>query len=160
MSRSRVTVRDRGADAAIKRARGRMTVKVGVIGAKAAEPKKGGASAKLTGNTVAEIATIHEFGIGVPRRSFIADYVDEDQPDLEKRLSLSARNIVKGKAMKEQEAERFGLYVVGQMQERIARGIAPPLHPETIRRKGSATPLIDTGQLRSSITHKVEVDRG
>ena len=35
-------------------------------------------------------------------------------------------------------------------------GIAPPLKPATIARKGSSTPLINTGQLRSAITWRVE----
>jgi hypothetical protein len=46
---------------------------------------------------------------------------------------------------------------VGVIKQRIANGIAPPNSPYTIARKGSSKPLIDTGQLRNSITYQVEI---
>ena len=41
-------------------------------------------------------------------------------------------------------------------EAKIASNIPPALAPETIERKGSSVALIDTGQLRSSITWQVE----
>ena len=42
------------------------------------------------------------------------------------------------------------------MQARIVAGIAPPLAASTLKRKGrKSTPLILTGQLRSSLTYAV-----
>jgi len=51
-----------------------------------------------------------------------------------------------------------GAFLEGQIKQTITRGRAewPPLSPETIKRKGSSKPLIDTGKLRNSVTHKVE----
>lgn len=40
--------------------------------------------------------------------------------------------------------------------QKIQAGIPPPLQPETIRRKRSSKPLIDTGQMLASITHRIE----
>jgi phage gpG-like protein len=127
-----------------------MTIKVGVQGREASEPKANG------GGTVVEIATIHEFGLGNnPRRSFIADGYDESIDEAKRRLKKAGIRIADG-ANPIVEAERFGLWAAGEYQERMARGIPPALKPATIARKGSDKPLIDTGQLRSSITHKVE----
>ena len=152
-----MTVRDRdnGAAAMVRRLRGRYRVKVGIIGAEASEQKevREGDPPALT---VADVATFHEFGLGVPRRSFIRDYVDENDRELQRRLYAAAANVGSGKVPVRQALDQFGLYVQGAIQERIARHIPPPLAEVTKERKGSSTPLIDTGQLRSSITYAVE----
>lgn len=54
------------------------------------------------------------------------------------------------------ELERVGLWAQGSIQQRISDGIPPPNAESTIRRKGSSTPLIDTGQLRTSIKYRVK----
>lgn len=125
----------------------RATVRVGVFG----DAGQHGGS----GDTVADIATKHEFGLGVPRRSFIADYVDENEPELRRRLADAARMVALGHDL-EVVLERFGLQAVGEIVERIVRGIEPPNSPLTIERKGSSTPLVNTGQLKASITSKVD----
>jgi hypothetical protein len=153
-----VRVVDHGADALIRRIqRGRQptTVKTGVIGDGAQARSVNGGAAALT---VADVASFNEFGIGVPERSFIRAYVDENQPQLIQRLRAIARAVAKGKPL-EPGLEQFGALVVGEIQRRISAGIAPENHPDTIERKGSSTPLIDTGQLRSSITYLVERGR-
>ncbi|RLI81339.1 hypothetical protein DRP04_06355 [Archaeoglobales archaeon] len=61
-----------------------------------------------------------------------------------------------------QERERIlrlaGAFLEGKVKETIQQGRQdwPPLKPSTIKRKGSDKPLIDTGKLLNSITHKVE----
>lgn len=63
-----------------------------------------------------------------------------------------------------QEKERIlrlaGAFLEGRVKETIQRGRPdwPPLKPSTVKRKGSDKPLIDTGKLLNSITHKVEDD--
>ena len=44
----------------------------------------------------------------------------------------------------------------GDMKKTIGRGKFKPNSPKTIKRKGSAQPLIDTGRMRASISHKVK----
>jgi hypothetical protein len=127
------------------------TVKVGVIGPKASAAKTEG-----KGLTVVEVASFHEFGLGVPKRSFIAGYVDENEADLRKRMRKAGELVAKGSHTLEQALELFGLYVVGGMQDRISDNIPPALAESTKKRKGSSVALINTGQLRSSITHEVD----
>lgn len=106
--------------------------------------------------TLLEVAAIHEFGLGVPRRSFIADWADENRENHYRQLLKMAKAIVKGKvASLDQAFERLGNLYVGEVQKRIAQGIEPPLAQSTIDRKGSSKPLIDTGQLRSSIRYRI-----
>lgn len=61
---------------------------------------------------------------------------------------------------KEEILKKAGAFLEGAIKETITKGRSewPPLKPETIKRKGSSKPLIDTGKLRASITHKVEGD--
>ena len=62
---------------------------------------------------------------------------------------------------KEQILRKAGAFLEGAIKQKITQGDPswPPLKPETIKRKGSSKPLIDTGKLRASITHKVEDDK-
>jgi len=107
--------------------------------------------------TVGEIAEIHEYGLGNnPERSFIRAWVDENPGKIRAAMTRLLESVIKGKRTKETAMNAFGLWAAGQMQKRIAAGIAPGLSPVTILRKGSAIPLIDTGQLRASITYQVK----
>lgn len=52
--------------------------------------------------------------------------------------------------------DQMGARAAGYCKEAIETGIAPANAPSTIKRKGSATPLIDKGILKNAITHVVE----
>lgn len=104
-----------------------------------------------------EIAIVHEFGGGhVPARSFIRATVDAKRAEILKLQVALAQQVLLGKITPDQALSQLGAKVAGWMKTRIAEGIAPPLSEATIKRKGSSVPLINTGQLRSSITHVVE----
>lgn len=62
---------------------------------------------------------------------------------------------------KERILKLAGAFLEGKIKELFTKTPSewPPLKPETIKRKGSSKPLIDTGRLRNSITHKVEEDK-
>ena len=118
------------------------------------------------GASVVEIGAIHEFGAGnVPERSFIRDTVDTYRAKYLKYMGASFRrevmDIAKSKSTPAESItlKRLGLMVEGDMKKRIAQGINPPLKPETIRKKKSSTPLIDTGQLRASIASEIRRGR-
>lgn len=129
---------------------------VGVLGGDAGKDHDGG-----EGLTVGEIAEIHEFGLGsAPRRSFLAGWVDEKKDEIVNVIvrgsrALAARKVRSMPALLEQ----IGGWAVGSIQERISNGIEPPNAPETIKRKGSSVPLIAKGQLRASISYRVDQDK-
>lgn len=125
-----------------------LQVKVGLL-AKAAEPHEG------TDLTVADVGTIHEFGLGVPQRSFIRGWYDESQEENKRIVSVLQKQVLRGEVTQEVALNRFGLKCVGDIQRRIVAGIEPALAQSTIDKKGSSTPLVDTGQLRASISHEV-----
>jgi hypothetical protein len=155
----RVTDRDRGAQALMKRLRhrGKQRLTVGLHEAEGEAPHEGeDGGGELT---VLDVGLMHEFGgdPGPPRRSFIAEWADESAADHQELLRRIARAVVRGELPSiENGLERFGLRAVGEVQARIKSGIEPPLDGATIDRKGSSTPLIDKGQLWTSIRHKLE----
>lgn len=128
---------------------------VGIHEAEADQPAEGDES----GATLGEVAAYNEFGgpdNNPPRRSFLADWADEGLDEHRELVRRSAKAVAQGKLPSMRVAlERLGLRFVGEIQQRIRAGIEPENAPSTVARKGSSTPLIDTGQLWTSITHEV-----
>ena len=105
--------------------------------------------------SLVEVAYRNEFGDPanrIPQRSFIRAWVDENTEQIDRLRTVLAKQVYEGKINSETAMQRFGAWCVGGVQRRMAAGIPPPNAERTIREKGSSTPLIDTGQLRSSIT--------
>lgn len=113
------------------------------------------------GMTVVALGAIHEFGLGnVPERSFIRAWFDENQDRAKEALRRLMVSVVDGKRQPKQALDLFAQWALGEMQKRMAAGIPPALQPETVRKKTRAgkkgeTPLIDTGQLRSSLSYEI-----
>lgn len=132
----------------------RTEVFVGVLGPNAA--------ASHDAVTNVDVATWNEFGVEidgeehVPERSFLRATIDIKNAEITKRLGAELGKAYAGKQSTHNAFDRTGLAVVGMVQQRIADGIPPGNADATIEKKGSNKPLIDTGQLRSSISHQVK----
>jgi hypothetical protein len=108
--------------------------------------------------TMVELAEIHEFGLGVPQRSFIGAWFDNAESEMRSEMTQVLDDLMHEKiASASVGLEQLGNLYVAKIQKEIADGIDPALSPITIAIKGSSVPLIDTGQLRSSITYHVDV---
>ena len=151
-----MTVRDR--DTGWKRLSKAMTrpketsVLVGVFGDEGDNERQG---AEITN---VELATIHEFGAKyVPQRSFIRAGIDKSRGDLGKLVEKLFNGVITGKFTAEQALELLGEQGVAEVRKyvRDGDGVPPPLAASTVNRKGSSRPLVDTGQLVQSITHRV-----
>ena len=121
---------DKGAKALGKRLAAKAAeLKVGLLEAAGAEAKEG----SNDGATLLDIATFHEFGLGVPRRSFIADWSDENEGRHKQQIRTMAKAIVKGSVeSSEIGLARLGNLYVGEVQRRISQGIEPELAGESI----------------------------
>ena len=111
------------------------------------------------GLPIATNAFIHEFGIGVPERSFLRAPIAANMDKYKKAFDWFVKRCGDGKISIDNALGQIGFMVVGDIQSAISQGINPPNAPETIRRKKSSTPLIDTGRLRQSITFRI-VEQG
>ena len=109
------------------------------------------------GLTNAGLAAVHEFGSKdgrIPQRSFIRSTADREKAKIERLLTRSVKLAVVGKSMRQQLGE-VGATVTADMKRTIDQSIDIVANaPSTIAKKGSATPLIDTGILKNSITWK------
>ena len=124
----------------------------------------------------AELAFIHTNGSPVnriPPRPFLEPGVEEAKDEIAGRMKAAAEAAVKGDtgaAM--DELHKAGLYGENAAKSYIGAGHHEPNagitvnggwmrnrvsgKPVFVKGKGSSTPLIDTGSLRSSITHVIE----
>lgn len=127
---------------------------IGVLG-EAGQAVHTGEHETKTPPTVLDVAIWNEFGLGVPERSFLRETVDLNRESILERLQKELGAVIDGTRSREDALARVGIFVEGLVKQRIADGIDPPNSPVTIERKGSDKPLIDKGQLRSSIASKV-----
>jgi hypothetical protein len=144
--------RDNGYRALVRRVYGvkAPTIKVGIL-------SSDGEKKYEDAVTVLEVAVWNEFGTDqTPERSFIRAWFDENEGRLREAMRRMMVSVVAGKRTKEQALEILAQRCVGEIQKRIAAGINPPNAESTIERKGSDKPLVDTGQLRSSISYRVD----
>ena len=87
------------------------------------------------------VAATHEFGIGQPRRSFLADTFDLQQP----ALGLMAERVMVGKMPLRVGLEVLGHCMRNAIVDRIDAGIESENADATIQRKGSSKSFIDKG---------------
>lgn len=112
--------------------------------------------------TLVEVVSDHEFGVGVPRRSIVADWFEEDQPAAKEALKKIQTAALQSGTDPEVALGRFAAWAVGRMQRRMVAGIAPELserrkaEKERLAGTKKDTPLILTGQIRSSLRGKVD----
>jgi len=109
-----------------------------------------------TGQTIQEVAATHEFGIGVPTRSFIRTPVLENDKKIKKFIKTQFKKVLDN-GVKAEDA----LGLVGVFVENICRGAWnnndwPDITEETKKQKGSSAILIDTGVLKGSIASAVK----
>ena len=107
------------------------------------------------GTPVAAVAAWNEFGTEtIPERPFFRNALAESERSVGRILQagLDTKKMV----VDEQLAGRVGAHVQGKIQDSITSLKEPPNAPETVRRKGSSDPLMDTGTLRNSVAWEVE----
>lgn len=125
--------------------------------------------------TVAEVSATHEFGSGrIPERSFLRSTFDRKEPQIRDAMYDAVNEVAQDRLDPQQAMDRVGMVARSMVQDTMRAGINPPLAPSTLAAReakaahggglqsmqGKHTPLIDSGQLLASITHKVEAAHG
>lgn len=131
-----------------------LSLSLGVMGEAGARPHRD-PNGKAGALTVGEVAAIHELGLGVPERSWLRAWFEANHKMVIADVKAGMVQIAQGRLTPEALLDLLGQKYVGEIRKRIQAGIDPPLAQETIDRKKSSTPLIDTGQLWSAITYEV-----
>lgn len=157
-----VSMNTRGLDTFLRLLKeSRMSVKVGILGgnASAAHPNADGTPSGLT---VAEIGAIHEFGKlsdpSFPVRSFLRMPLNEKFYSALKSAG-GFRKDVTSDVLKTGNfgpwLHKCGALAVGVIQEAFNTGGFGQWKPSQMHRKKNHATLIETGQLRNSITYEV-----
>ena len=108
------------------------------------------------GADVAEIAAFNEFGTSsIPARPFMRQSWENHEAELTRVCQAAVNSITNG-GTAEDACKTVGVAGVGIVQREIVEGDFVPNSPRTIARKGSAHPLIDTGQMRQSVHYVVK----
>lgn len=128
-------------------------VKVGILG--------NAGNHKETGTPVVLYAGANEFGTKdgrVPERSFIRSTMDQQRRNLNAETEKLVKQISQGRQTVMSVLKILGLSIQSKIRKKITTLSSPPNRPSTIAKKGSSNPLIDTGQMRSSINFEVVKD--
>lgn len=138
------------------------------IGVPGSTSRRGGSNNPLNPNAQGAISNatlgyIHEYGSparNIPARPFLVPGVDRAKGRLLAVLHARLQKAVDtGNEGEVRNAyETVGIAGAGEVQGYMTSGTFAPLSARTIARKKSSRPLIDTGQLRQSITYVVRED--
>lgn len=133
-------------------------ISIGIHGDEAAKVSYDGTT---KGASLIEVAAAHEYGAGVPERSFIRSWFDENKARLARELRYAELAELRGEnpdALK-YLAQRWA----SEVRDRLVRRLAhlKPLAPSTIAAReragiSSEAPLDATGQLMGSIRGMVD----
>lgn len=120
--------------------------------------------------SVAQIAAKHEFGAGkIPERSFLRRTFDKKESAIRGEVEDAIGDVIMERQTPVNAMEAVGIEVRGMVQKVMLAGIDPPLSATTLAARdakashgggllsfaGRHTPLIDSGQLFTSVQTKV-----
>lgn len=103
-----------------------------------------------------DVAMFNELGTEhIPSRPFLRNSVDANEGQINSFLqSMKKRLLRSGSA--EDVLKKIGVFQKGLIQEEIRKGDFVKNADATIQKKGSDTPLIDTGRMIQSIQYKIQ----
>jgi len=107
--------------------------------------------------TVAQIGFWNEFGtVLIPERSFIRATIKDKSKEIKAISAKEFKKVINGKTTSKDGLGILGAFTAGLIQERFTSNDWKPNTSRTQLRKGSSKPLIDTGELRQSISYEVK----
>lgn len=134
-----------------------VTVRVGVVGEKAAEKTADG---RLTN---AENAAIQQYGLG-GKHGVARDFLHGPFTNAQAKVSSILRRVM-GRIVRLEESPEQAMDWAGAELQKIARdaifsGVSPRNRASTIAKKGFDHPLVDTLTLYDAISHRVVREGG
>ncbi len=135
-----------GVEALLKRVKTSGTVDAGIIDA---------GKHPSGDETVAEIGFKHEFGIGQHERSFMRSTIQKKKTEVIALQKKLLKQIVNGSMKVETGLALVGEFMADAIKQKIVAIRTPENSQATKDAKGSSNPLIDTSQMKNSITYEV-----
>lgn len=108
------------------------------------------------GTTLPQVAAYNELGTSdMPARPFMKQSFENHGDELQAACDDVNATISNGGSC-EDGLNRLGVFLVGLVQDEIVEGGFAPNAPSTVKKKGSAQPLIDTSTMRGSVKFVIE----
>lgn len=123
------------------------SVKIGIMG-----------NEEVDGISVVDYGMYNEFGTSrIPARPFMSKTAELHTEETTKFVHFLVGRIIDGKISDDTALHNVGMKYQSFVQQTIrdAKNWAVPNDPKTVARKGSTSPLIDTGRLVGSIRYEV-----
>lgn len=112
------------------------------------------------GVDLVDIAMFNELGtVHIPSRPFLRDSVDANADQINNFLQSMKKELLRGGSA-EDVLKKIGVFQKGLIQEQIVSGNFAQNSEATIKKKGSDTPLVDTGRMRQSINYVIQQKGG
>jgi hypothetical protein len=108
---------------------------------------------------IVRIASYHEFGApraNIPERPFMRLAFENNLAPLQELKKARILAVARGVETAETAIKKIGEWFTARTKLTIRDGGFVPLKPQTIKRKKSSRPLIDTAQMLNSIQHVEE----
>ena len=93
--------------------------------------------------------------IVIPERSFIRSTMKDNEKRYADLMLKGFRSVLRMESTVEVVYQKIGITISDDVKSKILTGSFVPLKPSTIKKKGSSKPLVDTGEMRNSISYEV-----
>ena len=108
---------------------------------------------------VAIYAAVHEFGSSdghIPARRWLTKGIEDNGMAVQAAMAATATAILDQHVTKAKAVDNLGADVADIVRAHVnSANFPPPLKTETVRRKGHAKAMVDSGKMMESITHRV-----
>lgn len=110
---------------------------------------------------IADLIRWHEYGLGVPQRPFVRMTLQGKRGEIDRSIETAIQRVIgsKGRWGGRDAHALVGKMVVAEMRRTLMQRVPPGLSEATKRdpdRDKRAIPLVDTGQIRDSLTYRSE----
>lgn len=93
---------------------------------------------------------------GIPARPFLLNAMRRQRRKYLNIMKEQGARILRGETTLTAVMNKLGVLAQGDVQAEIDATLTPPNAPATIKAKGSSHPLIESGEMKRSVTWKVE----
>lgn len=117
-----------------------------------------GAGTYEDGLSLATIAAVNNFGSAdgrIPARPVLEPAITKGAPQYQRLAEVMIPKVLSGEMTMTTLLEQMGQLAEGHIKQEITDIDSPPNAPSTIAKKGSDSPLIDTGAFRQSIRYVI-----
>ncbi|MBC5710997.1 hypothetical protein H8S75_23960 [Hungatella sp. L12] len=94
--------------------------------------------------------------ITIPERAFLRNGFDTSKDSVMKDAEQVLPSVLDGSLSTDEFLKMVGIILSSDIKDYAQQLDSPPLHPFTVKQKGSTNPLVDTGDMIESITYEVE----